>query len=117
MINLQKKENIPIDKISLINQNDDKIIKKELIGQIYAFPEKKVIIVNDIGLSENFLIYIDKIEHVTIDENSDEYQKYLNKSRKRIVNTLFNTYDAYLKKRYKIDINYQALDAVKNYFN
>ena len=27
---LSKEENIPIDKISLINQHDDKIIKKEI---------------------------------------------------------------------------------------
>ena len=112
-----KERNVVIKKISIKNQNDEDILNKDIVDQIYAFPEKKVIVVNDIGLSENFLIYIDKIQHVTIDENSDKYQKYLNISRKRIVSTLFNTYDSYLKKRYKIDINYQAVDAVKNYFN
>ena len=30
---------------------------------------------------------------------------------------LYNTYDNYLSKRYKIDINYQAVDTIKNYFN
>ena len=81
------------------------------------FLKKKIIVVNDIGLSENFLIYIDKVENVAIDENSEEYQKYLNISKIKIVNELYNTYDNLLKKRYKIDINYQALDTVKNYFN
>jgi peptidyl-prolyl cis-trans isomerase D len=112
-----KERNLVIKKISIKNQYDEDILNKDLVDQIYAFPEKKVIVVNDIGLSENFLIYIDKIQHVTIDENSDKYQKYLNISRKRIASTLFNTYDGYLRKRYKIDINYQAVDAVKNYFN
>ena len=51
-----------IKKLVIKNQNDDKILKKEIVNQIYAFPEKKVIIVSDIGLSENFLIYIDKIK-------------------------------------------------------
>ena len=73
--------------------------------------------ITDISLSENLLIYIDKIEHVTIKENSDEYQKYLDLSKIKIKNELYNTYDNYIKKRYKIDINYQALDSVKNYFN
>jgi len=114
---LSKKENIPIDKISLINRNDDKIINKELINQIYAFPEKKVIVVNDIGLTENFLVYINEIENVAIDENSKEYDKYLNLAKLKITSELYNTYDSYIKKRYKIDINYQALDTVKNYFN
>ena len=114
---LSKEENIPIDKISLINQNDDKIIKKELISQIYAFPEKKVIVINDIGLTENFLVYINEIENVAIDENSKEYDKYLNLAKLKITSELYNTYDKYIKKRYEIDINYQALDTVKNYFN
>ena len=114
---LSKEENIPIQKISLINLNDNKIIKKELVNQIYTSSEKKVIVVNDIGLAENFLIYIDKIENVIIDENSKEYEKYSNLAKIKITNDLYNTYDNYIKKRYKVDINYQALDTVKNYYN
>ena len=114
---LSKNENVNIKKISLNNQNDDKILKKEIVNQIYTFPEKKVIIVNDIGLSENFLIYIDKIKNVTIDENSEEYQKYFNLSKNQIVSELYNTYENYIQKKYKIDINYQALDAIKNSYN
>ena len=88
-----------IKKISLNNLNDDKILKKEIVKQIYTFPEKKVIIVNDIGLSENFLIYIDKIKNVTIDENSEEYQKYFNLSKNQIVSELYNTYENYIQKK------------------
>ena len=114
---LSKDKNVNIKKISLNNKNDDKILKKEIVNQIYTFPEKKVIIVNDIGLSENFLIYIDKIKNVTIDENSEEYQKYFNLSKNQIVSELYNTYENYIQKKYKIDINYQALDAIKNSYN
>ena len=114
---LSKNENVNIKKISLNNQNDDKILKKEIVNQIYTFPEKKVIIVNDIGLSENFLIYIDKIKNVTIDENSEEYQKYFDLSKNQIVNELYNTYENYIQKKYKIDINYQTLDTIKNSYN
>ena len=114
---LSKDENVPIKKITLENQNDNKILKKELISQIYAFPEKKIIVLYDIHFSENLLIYIDKIENVTIKENSEEYQKYLDLSKIKITGGLYNTYDNYIKKRYKIDINYQALNIVKNYFN
>ena len=116
-VKLSKKENAPIKKITLENQNDDKVLKKELISYIYAFPEKKIIVVADINLSENLLVYIDSIEHVDIKENSDEYQKYLNLSKVKITNELYSTYDNYIKKRYEIDINYQALDLVRNSFN
>ena len=114
---LSKDKNIPIKKITLDSLNDDKLLKKELVNQIYSFPEKKIIVVNDIGLVENFLIYIDNVENVSIDEKSDEYEKYLNLSKIIVTNRLFNTYDNYIKRKYKIDINYKALNIVKNYFN
>ena len=81
------------------------------------FRKKKINLVNDIGLTENYLIYIDKIVNVSIDDKSDEYEKYLHLSKTKIKNRLFNTYDNFIKKKYKIDINYKALNTVKNYFN
>jgi peptidyl-prolyl cis-trans isomerase D len=110
-------EKVKIQKISFKNSNDDSVLKKGAVSQIYSFPEGKIIVVHDLSLSENFLVFINKVENVTINENSDEYEKYLNLSRVRMVSDLFNTYDIYLKQKYEIDINYQALDEVKNYFN
>ena len=69
------------------------------------------------GFSKNYLIYINKIINVRLNNESEEYQKYLNLSKARIIANLYDTYDDYIKKKYKIDINYQALDIVKNYFN
>ena len=114
---LSKEINTPIKKIILKNLNDNKILGKELVSQIYDFSEKKIILVHNIDLTENFLVYIDKIENVTINEKSEEYEEYLNLSKIKLTSGLFNTYDNYIKKKYKIDINYKALDKVKNYFN
>ena len=114
---LSNDESVTIKKITLKNQNDDSALKKDLISHIYAFPEKKIIVVNDMNFTENFLVYIDKIENVNIKDNSDKYREYLDLSKIKITNDLYNTYDNYIRKRYKIDINYQALDIVKNRFN
>ena len=114
---LSNDKNLPIEKISFKNRNDEEKLKKEIVNKIYAAPEKKVIVIHDLNLTENFLIYVNKVENVTINDKSDEYKKYLNVSRKKITNELLNTYDAYIKKKYEIDINYKALDVVKNYFN
>ena len=111
-----KDKNVVIKKVKLENQNDDKILKNELVHQIYSFAEKKIIVVADIGLSESFLIYIDKIENISIDKNSDNYKKYFNLSKNKMAKSLYNTYDTYLANKYKIDINYKALDRIKNYF-
>ena len=114
---LSKDKNLTIKKIHLKNQNDTNMLKAEFLNQIYFYPEKKIIVAHDISLTENFLVYIDKIEHATIDEKSDEYKKYLSMSKMKISNELFNTYDDHIKKRYEIDVNYKALDTVKNYFS
>jgi len=114
---LSMTEKVTIQKINFQNSNDYSVLKMGAVNQIYSFPEQKIIIVNDLSLTENFLVYIDKVDNVTISENSDEYEKYLNLSRVRMVSDLFNTYDIHLKQKYKIDINYQALNEVKNYFN
>ena len=114
---LSNENKLTITKIALKNQNDNKTLKQELLNEIYSAPEKKVIVVHDLNMTENYLIYIDKIENVTIDEKSEEYTKYLNLSRKKIANNLFNTWDKHIKKKYEIDINYKALGVVKNYFN
>ena len=114
---LSKKKNVPIQKITLENLRANKILKEQVVNQIYAFPEKKIIVSNDLGLSEIFLVYIDKVISTSIDENSDEYEKYFKLSKISITNGLFNTYDNYIKKKYEIEINYKALKTVKNYFN
>ena len=114
---LSNDKNLQIQKIVLKNQNDDKILKREFVRKIYTSPEKKVITIYDIGLTESLLVYVDKIENVSIDERSQEYKKYLNLSKIKLANSLFSTYDNYIKEKYKININYKALDIVKNYFN
>ena len=113
---LSKDENVVIKKVRLENRNDNNVLKQELINQIYAFSEKKVIVAADIEFSENFLIYIDKIENVSIDENSENYEKYFNLSKDKIAGDLYNTYNSYLGNKYEININYKALDKTKNYF-
>ena len=40
--------------------------------------EKRIIVVADISLRESFLIYIDKIENTSIEQNPDDYKRYFN---------------------------------------
>ena len=111
-----KDKNVVIKKVRLENRNDDNVLKQELINQIYAFSEKKVIVVADIEFSENFLIYIDKIENVSIGEKMGNYKKYFDLSKNKITTDLYNTYNSYLENKYEININYQTLAKTKNYF-
>ena len=88
----------------------------ELFNIFRAIPEKKMYVFSDSDLNENLLIYVDKIEHVSIDQNSEEYDKYFLQTNAKIINNIYNIYDSYMNKKYDVDINYNAADKVKNYF-
>jgi len=112
---LVNKNKIITKEIKLENRNDNKELKEGIVNQIYNYGEKRIIVVTDIGLSEIYLVYIKDIENAKIDKNSDAQEKYFSLSKDKIVNRLYSTYDAYLKNKYKIDINYKALDGIQNY--
>ena len=112
-----KNQSLNIEKINLISINDNKILKNEIVEQVYSFAEKKVVLIHDTTFSENYLVYINDIKNDNIDKNSADYEKYNKLSKNKIRNELYNTYDNYIKSKYKIDINYKVLKSVQNYFN
>ena len=108
------KENIKAKKITIENLKDNKQLSENLVQQIYTYPKKKVILVADIGFSEVYLVYIDKVEHVTIAKGSKDYEKYLKLSKEEMIADLYAAYDSYLKKKYEVEINYSTFDNLKN---
>jgi len=105
-------EKAPVNKLVIENKNDNKTLNKDLLRQIYSLPEKTISVVAGIGLEESFLVYVDKIKNVSIIQNSDSYNEYFKLSKTRMVNSLYITYDNYLKNKYEININYKALDNI-----
>ena len=114
--NLIKEKNISSKKVSIENLNDGNKIKIDIVKQVYSFPEKSIIVVNDINFDEIYLIYIEKVDNVSIDKNSGDYKKYSNLSRNQISNSLYKSYDYYIKNKYKIDVNYKTFENAKNTF-
>ena len=114
---LAKNKNLKINEISLNNLNDDKILKQQIVNNIYSYGEKKIALIHDIMFSENYLIYVDKIINTKIKSNSDDYKKFFNLSKANITTELLNSYDRHIKKKYEIDINDNALDTIKSYYN
>ena len=88
----------------------------ELVSQIYSAPENKVIIVSDLFLSKAFLVYVKEVKNKNIKKNAKDYEKFFNLSKTELLSSLYNSYDIYLKNKYKIDINHKALDQIDNYF-
>ena len=42
-----------------------------------------------------------------------DYKKYLKLSKAKMITNLYAAYDSYLRKKYKVEINYNALDNLK----
>ena len=113
---LSNDENLNIQKIKIEHKNDNKILKNEIIEQIYKFSQDQIIIVTDLSMKENYLINIKKINNKLIKKDSEEYKKYANLSKSQLANSIYNTYDGYIKNKYNININYQALEGIKSNF-
>lgn len=115
-ISLASDESIKIEEFTFKNVKDSNILSPELVSQIYQYPKDKIGIAANRGLEENFLVYIKDVKNASINRTSDSYDQYSNLSKIKLTTNLYNTYDNHIKKKYKIDINYEALDSVKNYF-
>ena len=107
-------ENIDIKKIEFSSLNDDKTLDISLVKQVYSHPEKKIVVVADVGLRESYLVRIESVQDKKINKDSEEYKKYFMLSQAKMTSELFNTFDRYLKKKYKIKINEKALEAMYN---
>jgi peptidyl-prolyl cis-trans isomerase D len=113
--NFSKKENSEIKNITIQSLNDDKNLHKDFIAQIYKLPEYGLMVITNPDLSENYLVYIKNIKNLYLEKDDDNYDKYFNLSKVKLTSSIYNTYDLYLKEKYKIDINYKALKSINNY--
>ena len=111
-----KNKNIKVKEVKINNVDDIKILNKTIVKQIYKHPNKKVILAGSKNLEEIFLIYINSVENVSLTDNSKRLDEYLIRSKVNLINSLYGTYDIYLKNKYPIEINYNVLDNIKDYF-
>ena len=58
-------KNLEIVNIKLNSMNDTKVLKGEIVSEIYSYSPKKVILVSDMQFSENYLVYIDNVKNVS----------------------------------------------------
>ena len=113
--NFSEKENSEIKNLTLNNLNDDKNLNKNFISEIYKLPKFGLRVITDPNLTNNYLVYVKNVENAYIKKNDESYDKYLNLSKVKFTSSIYNTYDLYLRDKYKIDINYKALKSIKNY--
>ena len=85
------------------------------INVIYSLPIKSFTMVSD----EEKNIYLVKILKEIVDKSSlsdDKLNDYQKISISNLNKEILSAYDFYLNQKYKIKVNEQTLDRVKNYF-
>ena len=114
-IDFRKISNDKIEKIELKKINDDNKFSGESIKILYSLPVNSFTLVTD---KENniFLVKINRINTNNLFKNSDLTSEYFQKSNQNIKDELFDTFDSYIEKKYKIVVNQKSLERVKNSF-
>ena len=57
-----------------------------------------------------------KINDKNICKNSEDYKNFKNKDKNKLKDLMYSSYDNFLEDKYKVKINQQTIERVKNYF-
>ena len=103
-------------KESIVNSIDDNSkFNSDSINLLYSLPKNSFLLLVD---NDN-KIYLSKIKEIN-EKNLDKFNKelsiYLKKTNDKIKNNLFSSYDFLLNEKYKIKVNQNTLERIKNYF-
>ena len=113
-LNLVSNKNlIKKDKVKSIKEDNKFSINS--IKLLYSLPKNSFLLMDD---NENN-IYLTKIENIfanNLKENSSDLNTYSKKSRNKLRDNLYGSYDILMDEKYKIEINQNTLERVKNYF-
>ena len=116
MLKLAKDNNLEIKNLKIQNINDNKQFDENLIKKIYSQTSGDIFLVTDEILSKNFLIRIVSEIFPEINENSDNFKKYIKRANNQYVANIYSSYDKLINSKYKIDINQKVLERLKNSF-
>ena len=104
-----------IESILLNSVKDNKKFHINSVQMLYTMPTNAFTLIHD----ENNNIFLAKIKTYTdskLQNDSDEFKLYTDKEKSNIRNSILSSYDFYLNEKYKVNINQNAINNVKNLF-
>ena len=108
-------DNKDLIKETKINSlNDNNLFTSDSIKLLYSLPENNFLLIGD----KDKNIYLAKIEKILSNDLSDknDLSDYTIKANIQIKNDLYSSYDYLINDKYKITINQNTLERIKNYF-
>lgn len=100
--------------INGIDDNENFSLQSNI--RIFKLKVGNYTIVKEIKKNKTFLVKLTKENLKTLNKNSSEYDKYYQETIIKLKNSIYSSYDSYINEKYKVEINYQALDRLNNYF-
>ena len=93
---------------------DNSLFSQNSIKLLYSLPINSFTLVND----DNNNIFLTKIlkSETKLLNNNESFNKYLEKQTTSNRNSILKSYDVFLNEKYKVELNQQTIDRVKNYF-
>ena len=105
-----------LSEIKTVNSiEDDSLFNINSIKLLYNLPSNSFTLINDDN-NNIFLAKILNFEIKKLNNNEVSYKKYLESQTTYNRNTILKSYDVFLNEKYKVDLNQQTIDRVKNYF-
>ena len=62
------------------------------------------------------MAFIKDVNTAKFEKTLDNFDKYYYETIINLKNNIYSSYDIYINQKYKVDINYQTLDRLKNSF-
>ena len=113
-INLSNNESL-LQKVNIKSIKDDSIFSINSIKLLYSLPKSNFILMDD-KESNIYIARIDNIINTNLVKNSDDLNIYKKQSKIIIKDNLYSSYDFLMNDKYKIKINQNTLERIKNYF-
>ena len=105
-----------LSEIKTVNSiEDDSLFNINSIKLLYNLPSNSFTLINDDN-NNIFLAKILNFEIKKLNNNQVSYKRYLESQTTYNRNTILKSYDVFLNEKYKVDLNQQTIDRVKNYF-
>ena len=104
-----------IKKTKINSLKDNNLFTSDSIKLLYSLPKNNFLLIGD----KDKNIYLAKIEKILSNDLSDknDLSDYTIKANIQIKNDLYSSYDYLINDKYKITINQNTLERIKNYFN
>ena len=110
-----KKISNKINKMNLKSINDSINLPKESLEIIYNMSKDNFNLIVD-KKNDIYLINLVDINLVELDKTNPKYLEYQNKAKDKIGNLLFESYDTIINNKYKVNVNNQTVERIKNFF-